>query len=97
MVKVHVCTCEKKVHVCTCEKKVHVCTCEKKVHVDVGTHTIVYRGDSPPYEGPYEFTPSREEQFALILNKAGTDNIKINPIPRNWGEILRTPNSLYVF
>lgn len=39
----------------------------------------------PKYAGPYEFTPTQETQTAHINRKMGTQDITINPIPKNYG------------
>lgn len=39
----------------------------------------------PVYDGATEFTPTRETQFAMVSGKIVLDNIKINPIPQNYG------------
>ena len=39
----------------------------------------------PRYTGPYEFTPTREEQTVHIENMKATQDITINPIPSNYG------------
>lgn len=39
------------------------------------------------YEGAYEWTPSAEAQYIPIADQKATENIKINPIPSNYGLI----------
>ena len=39
------------------------------------------------YEGAYEFTPSDDEQTILIAGQIAEQNIKINPVPQNYGRI----------
>lgn len=39
----------------------------------------------PTYDGPYEFTPSAEEQRAVIHGKKAAQDIVIHPIPQNYG------------
>ena len=39
------------------------------------------------YEGPYEFTPSDEEQTVPIAELVATENIKIKPVPSGYGKI----------
>ena len=41
----------------------------------------------PSYEGPYEVTPSSEEQTLETDALYMTGDIKINPIPNNYGLI----------
>lgn len=40
-----------------------------------------------PYEGAYEVTPSREKQILQTADKHTTENIVVNPIPKNYGLI----------
>lgn len=40
-----------------------------------------------PYTGAYEYTPTTETQVVPIKGKTATTNIKINPIPNNYGLI----------
>lgn len=39
----------------------------------------------PHYTGPYEFTPTAEEQRVSIARKQAEEDIIIHPIPRNYG------------
>jgi hypothetical protein len=39
----------------------------------------------PKYEGPYEFTPTAEEQTVPIAQLQARQDITINPIPSNYG------------
>ena len=39
----------------------------------------------PVYDGPYEFTPTADEQTVRIAHMQVTQNITINPIPSNYG------------
>lgn len=41
----------------------------------------------PNYQGPYEVTPTTEEQVLSTANKTTTRNIVVNPIPSNYGLI----------
>lgn len=50
---------------------------------------------SVPYTGEYEFTPSDTEQIINVSGKTPSQNIKINPIPNNYGLI--TWNGAYLF
>ena len=43
--------------------------------------------EHPAYEGPTEVTPSSVEQFLLTKNYRMTENIKVKPIPSNYGLI----------
>lgn len=49
---------------------------------------------SVPYTGEYEFTPSDTEQIINVSGKTPSQNIKINPIPNNYGLI--TWNGAYL-
>ena len=40
-----------------------------------------------PYEGSYEFTPSSQTQYAPTAFMTCLGDIKINPIPSNYGLI----------
>lgn len=50
---------------------------------------VAYEANVPiePFDGAYEYTPTRETQVVLIDGKKATDNITINPIPSNYGLI----------
>ena len=39
----------------------------------------------PHYSGPYEFTPGPETQTAHVARKMATEDIIIQPIPKNYG------------
>lgn len=39
------------------------------------------------YEGSYEFTPTDEEQTIPIAGQIAEQNIRVNPIPQNYGRI----------
>lgn len=39
------------------------------------------------YAGPYEYTPSAEEQVVEISGKRATQNITVGAIPQNYGLI----------
>ena len=43
--------------------------------------------ERPAYEGQTEVTPSSVEQFLLTKNYRMTENIKVKPIPSNYGLI----------
>lgn len=83
--------------------------CPIKVSVKVNDYVIVkqteqtagVRVSSPviplsiPYTGEYEFTPSETEQIIRVSGTTPSQNIKINPIPNNYGLI--TWNGAYLF
>ena len=48
------------------------------------------------YDGAYEWTPSESVQTIEIANKKALDNIKINPIPQNYGLITWNGSTLTV-
>ena len=52
--------------------------------------------DIPLYSGPYEFTPTQEIQMVRVNGKQATDDIKINPIPSNYGLITWNGSTLTV-
>lgn len=49
--------------------------------------TILRHSQMDTYDGPYEFTPTQQEQIAPTAHKALLENIIINPIPSNYGLI----------
>lgn len=55
----------------------------------VSTGTPVARDyvERPAYDGPTEVTPSSVEQILLTKNLRMTENIKVNPVPSNYGLI----------
>ena len=57
--------------------------------------TIRYGED--PYEGPYEVTPTEEEQVLAVTGKTGQRNITVNPIPDNYGRLQWSGNTLTVY
>ena len=55
---------------------------DRHAEVDIhGSEKVI----PPKYDGPYEFTPTRETQTAHITGKMGKEDIIINPIPSNYG------------
>ena len=51
---------------------------------DIGS--VIYR-EHEAFVGPYEYTPSNEEQTVPIAYLMASQDIKINPIPNNYGLI----------
>ena len=49
--------------------------------------TIMQYDSHSEYVGSYEVTPSAEEQIIPIANMIASQNIRINPIPQNYGLI----------
>ena len=52
-------------------------------------HASVFMSSAQPetYTGTYEITPSKKKQVLNTKNLLLTDNIKVNPIPSNYGLI----------
>ena len=48
------------------------------------------------YTGPYEVTPNRQEQILNTRDSYLIGNIKVNPIPKNYGLITYDGSSLTV-
>ncbi len=53
----------------------------------VGEYISTHSTDYPTYEGPTEFTPSREAQVVETTEHVLLTDIVINPIPSNYGLI----------
>lgn len=49
--------------------------------------TVVPGGSAPTYRGPYEVTPSREQQTLATGGLRAAQDIIIAPIPSNYGLI----------
>lgn len=60
--------------------------------VDDVPHVPVF----PEYTGEYEFTPSLQTQIAPTIQKVLLRNIKINPIPNNYGLITYNGSTITV-
>lgn len=58
---------------------------EQKIGVD-NTYRITV-GSAPPYEGEYVITPTQERQVLETKNMTMTDNVTVEPIPKNYGLI----------
>lgn len=50
----------------------------------------------PKYDGPYEFTPTAEEQTVQIARLQATQDITINPIPSNYGLVTYNGNVITI-
>ena len=50
----------------------------------------------PKYEGPYEFTPTAEEQTVPIAQLQARQDITINPIPSNYGLVTYNGNVITI-
>ena len=60
----------------------------KRLSVSTGIPIVkIYEGDRPPYEGDYNVTPTNEEQILETSGKRMTGNVKVAPIPSNYGLI----------
>lgn len=62
--------------------------------VDLGSAVQIVRADF--YGGPYEVTPTNEEQILMTKEKTMSENVKINPIPSNYGLITWDGSTLTV-
>ena len=50
----------------------------------------------PKYDGPYEFTPTAEEQTVPIAQLQSSQDITINPIPSNYGLVTYNGNVITI-
>ena len=50
----------------------------------------------PKYDGPYEFTPTAEEQTVPIAQLQARQDITINPIPSNYGLVTYNGNIITI-
>ena len=64
------------------------------VELNAEPHIVVDR--TTVYDGAYEWTPSDTIQTIEIANKKALNNIKINPIPNNYGLITWNGSELTV-
>lgn len=62
-------------------------------HIDVEFETSLLERE---YTGSYEVTPSSETQYLGTANRILTQNVKINPIPSNYGLITWDGSTLTV-
>lgn len=58
---------------------------------------FVQRVVTDPYEGAYEITPSDEEQIIPILGKTATENIRVEPIPEDYGRLIWDGHTLTIY
>lgn len=56
--------------------------------IDFDTDSYIPMSNIRRYTGAYEYTPSDETQTIQIRGKEATQNIIINPIPSNYGEVI---------
>ena len=62
-----------------------------------GEEGIIIQYDShSEYIGSYEITPTTEEQIIQIANMIASQNIKINPIPSNYGLVTWNGSALTI-
>lgn len=54
--------------------------------VEYGVFEKIHVGENV-YAGPYEATPTEETQYLNTALQTTMNNIKINPIPTNYGKI----------
>ncbi len=57
---------------------------------------IVADGASTYYDGSYEITPTQSEQTIPIAHLTAKQDIKVNPIPSNYGKITQIGNELTI-
>lgn len=57
--------------------------------VESGTHVDYY-------EGSYEITPTQSEQSIPIAHLTAKQDIKVNPIPSNYGKVSQIGNELVI-
>lgn len=48
---------------------------------------VRYISEAGTYTGPYEVTPSSEEQILSTSGLLLTGNIRVNPVPSNYGRV----------
>ena len=60
---------------------------------DIGS--VIYR-EHEAFAGPYEYTPSSEEQIVPIAYMMASQDITIKPIPTNYGLITWNGSTLTV-
>ena len=57
---------------------------DNTINVTPNIGSVIYR-EHEAFSGPYEYTPSSEEQTVPIAYLMASQDIKINPIPSNYG------------
>lgn len=57
----------------------------QRISAEIRLPTIIREGDTPVYDGEYEFTPTEEVQVIPTENRLTEQSIIINPIPKNYG------------
>lgn len=66
---------------------------DSKFNVEMTTVIEVF---PDAYEGQYQITPNAETQVLYTKRLAMIDNVTINPIPSNYGEIIWDGSTLTV-
>ena len=66
----------------------------KRQKVEASSYIRIGGGD--PYTGSYEVTPSEEEQVLRTASCVLGEDVKVNPIPSNYGLITWDGTSLHV-
>ena len=59
---------------------------DRIINIAPNIGSVIYR-EHEAFSGPYEYTPSSEEQTVPIAYLMASQDIKINPIPNNYGLI----------
>lgn len=57
------------------------------IDYDVGEYLPVVYTDVPTFGGPYEVTPTNQEQVLQTNGKVMSNDVIIGPIPNNYGLI----------
>ena len=74
---------------------------KSRVWAVVVEESLFVDGESPEdhdyYTGPYEVTPSDEEQTLETADLIATDNVVVKPIPSNYGHISYSGYDLRVY
>lgn len=68
----------------------------KTVNMGLSTKVVVNHISGDTYDGDYTITPTQNAQTLQTIYKTCTDNIKINPIPSNYGLITWNGSTLTV-
>ena len=69
---------------------------DKVEEIQVGIDTAVVAGGGTYYGGPYEVTPNKETQILQTSGRVMSNNVRINPIPSNYGLITWNGSALTV-
>ena len=78
-------------------KSVATSVSEKRLSVSTGLPIVkVYGDERPPYDGEYNITPTNQEQVLETVGKRMLQNVKVAPIPSNYGLITWDGSTLTV-